>query len=76
MHPLNCIQDSRLQVLLLCCRIASARCRLATTLICDFAARQKVGVTNVKLFIVRQIPVLPPNAYRQAAIDFFQPRVL
>lgn len=47
-----------------------------SSLVCDFAARQKVGGTNVKLFIVRQIPVLPPNAYSQAAFDFIQPRVL
>jgi hypothetical protein len=47
-----------------------------SSLACDFAARQKVGGANVKLFIIRQLPVLPPSAYDSAAIDFIQPRVL
>jgi hypothetical protein len=47
-----------------------------SSLVCDFAARQKVGGTNVTLFTTRQLPVLPPPAYDFTAIDFIQPRVL
>lgn len=42
----------------------------------DFFARQKVGGTHMNYFIYKQIAVLPPGAYTQAAIDFIQPRVL
>ena len=30
----------------------------------------------MNFFIYKQLPVLPPSAYTQAAIDFIQPRVL
>ncbi|MBM5816141.1 MAG: SAM-dependent DNA methyltransferase [Cyanobacteria bacterium K_Offshore_surface_m2_239] len=42
----------------------------------DFFARHKVGGTHMNFFIFKQLPVLPLNAYTQAAIDFIQPRVL
>ena len=42
----------------------------------DFCARQKIGGTTMNFFIYKQLPVLPPSAYTQAAIDFIQPRVL
>jgi hypothetical protein len=42
----------------------------------DFFARHKVGGTHMNFFIFKQLPVLPPSAYTQAAIDFIQPRVL
>jgi hypothetical protein len=47
-----------------------------SSLVCDYCTRQKVGGNNMQLFIVRQMPVPPPSAYEQAAIDFIQPRVL
>ncbi|WP_411868818.1 Eco57I restriction-modification methylase domain-containing protein [Vulcanococcus limneticus] len=42
----------------------------------DFFARHKVGGTHMNFFIYKQLPVLPPGAYSQDAIDFIQPRVL
>jgi hypothetical protein len=47
-----------------------------SSMACDYAARQKVGGTSVKLFITRQLPILPPSAYDSSAIDFIHPRVL
>jgi hypothetical protein len=47
-----------------------------SSLVCDFAARQKVGGANVKLFITRQLPILSPGDYSFTAIDFIHPRVL
>jgi hypothetical protein len=35
-----------------------------TSFVFDFATRQKVGGMNFSFFIVNQLPVLPPNAYR------------
>ena len=45
-------------------------------LVFDFVARQKIGGANFNFFIPMQLPVLPPSAYTQVAIDFIQPRVL
>ncbi|MBU9516596.1 N-6 DNA methylase [Burkholderia multivorans] len=42
----------------------------------DFVARQKVGGTHLADFILKQLPVLPPDCYTPAALDFVVPRVL
>lgn len=50
----------------------------------DYAARQKVGGTHLKLHTLKQLPVLSPNAYADAspwdptmsAADWILPRVL
>jgi hypothetical protein len=46
------------------------------SLIFDFVTRQKLGGTTMNFFIVKQLPVLPPETYTQADIDFIAPRVL
>jgi hypothetical protein len=46
------------------------------SIVLDFVARQKVGGTHINLYIIKQFPVLPPNAYSQDDIDFIVPRVL
>ncbi len=43
---------------------------------CDFCARQKLGGTSFKYFTMRQIAVLPPNAYAATDLAFIVPRVL
>jgi hypothetical protein len=45
-------------------------------LVLDFVARQKVGGTSLSFFILRQLPVLPPESYSQTDINFITPRVL
>jgi hypothetical protein len=47
-----------------------------SSLVCDFSARQKVGGTHVKLFTLRQLPVLPLSAYTEQAKRFVCPKVL
>ncbi len=47
-----------------------------TCLVYDFCARQKIGGTTMNFFIFKQLPVLPPSTYNEAAIAFIQPRVL
>jgi hypothetical protein len=42
----------------------------------DYAARNKMGGTNLNYYILEQLPVLPPKAYSQDCIDFIAPRVL
>ena len=46
------------------------------SLVCDFAARQKVGGTALKYFTMKQFPVLPPEHYSAADLAFIVPRVL
>ncbi|MHC5916246.1 MAG: Eco57I restriction-modification methylase domain-containing protein [Nostoc sp.] len=42
----------------------------------DFIARQKIGGTDLALFIVKQLPVLPPELYTPEDIKFISDRVL
>jgi len=46
------------------------------TIVFDFVARQKTGGSHINYFLLKQFPVLPPNAYSQDDIDFIVPRVL
>ncbi|WP_287744528.1 N-6 DNA methylase [Diaphorobacter sp.] len=46
------------------------------SLVCDFAARQKVGGTALKYFTMKQLPVLPPDRYTPADLAYIVPRVL
>ncbi|WGS23995.1 N-6 DNA methylase [Bradyrhizobium sp. ISRA463] len=46
------------------------------SLACDFVARQKIGATSFKLYLIKQIPILPPSFYTPADLSFITPRVL
>ncbi len=46
------------------------------SLILDYCTRQKVGGTHLKKYILYQLPVLPPNSYFPADIEYIAPRVL
>jgi len=47
-----------------------------SALVFDFVARQKIGGTTLNYFYMKQFPVLPPESYSQADLDFIVPRVL
>lgn len=42
----------------------------------DYVARTKVGGTHLTYSYLKQLPVLPPDRYTAAALDFIVPRVL
>jgi hypothetical protein len=42
----------------------------------DWVLRQKIGGTHLTFFILRQLPVLPPDAYTAEDFRFIVPRVL
>jgi hypothetical protein len=42
----------------------------------DYPTRQKTGGTHLNFFIVKQLPVLPPDVYTKALLDLIVPRVL
>ncbi len=47
-----------------------------SSLVFDFVSRQKVGGSNFNFFIVKQLPVIPPEVYTQEDIEFISDRVL
>lgn len=46
------------------------------SIVFDFITRQKMGGTNLSFFIVKQLPVIPPDRYSQTDIEFISSRVL
>ncbi|MDF4026294.1 N-6 DNA methylase [Luteibacter sp. PPL201] len=42
----------------------------------DFVARQKVGGINYSFYFMKQLPVLQPDRYTDADLDFIVPRIL
>ncbi len=46
------------------------------SLVCDYVARQKLGGTSMVYFVLKQVPILPPDRFDTAAISWLQPRLL
>ncbi len=46
------------------------------SLVLDFVARHKVGGTHLNYFIYKQLPILSPDRYAPADLDFIVPRVV
>jgi hypothetical protein len=42
----------------------------------DYIARQKLGGINFSYFVLKQLPILPPDTYTEALLDLIVPRVL
>ena len=60
------------------CKVPSISCFIANTnsLVFDFTTRQKLGGTDFSFFILKQLPVIPPDCYSQADLNFITARVL
>lgn len=46
------------------------------SIVCDYVARQKVGGLALKYFTMKQLPILSPDTYSDADLQFIAPRVL
>jgi hypothetical protein len=46
------------------------------SLVLDFVARQKLGGTSFKLYLIRQVPLLPPSYHSPDRLAFLVPRVI
>ena len=59
------------------CDAPHAACLLAllNSLVVDFVERIKQSSTNVSLFYLKQLPVLPPEAFASADVEFIASRV-
>ncbi|WP_322489060.1 hypothetical protein [Chloroflexus sp.] len=55
---------------------ASVLLALVNSLVFDFVARQKIGGTDLTLFILKQLPVLPPSAFTPDDLAYIVPRVV
>lgn len=47
-----------------------------SSLVFDFVTRQKIGGTNFNFFIVKQLPIIPPETYTPKDIEYISSRVL
>jgi len=45
------------------------------SLACDYVTKTKIGGTHLTYGYLKQLPVLPPSAYTEAAINYIVPRV-
>ncbi|WP_179147495.1 Eco57I restriction-modification methylase domain-containing protein [Cylindrospermopsis raciborskii] len=70
--------DSVFLVLIESSKIHLASCLYGclNSLVFDYVTRQKVGGTNFNFFIVKQLPIIPPERYTQKDIEYITPRVL
>lgn len=68
--PRAAVGDKYLLVLPGESHVALAACLLSNiaSLAFDFCARQKVGGTNLKYFVMRQLPVVPPATFMESAM--------
>jgi hypothetical protein len=57
-------------------KLCAALLASMNSLVFDFVARQKLGGTSLKLYLMQQLPVLPPSAYTETDLAFIVPRVL
>ena len=49
---------------------------LFNILILDYIVRQKIGAVSLSYFILKQLPILPPESYTQEDIEFISTRIL
>jgi hypothetical protein len=42
----------------------------------DFTTRQKVSGLSLSFYVLKQLPVVPPNSYSSRLLDFIVPRVV
>ncbi|MGY2975234.1 DUF559 domain-containing protein [Thermostichus sp. MS-CIW-37] len=70
-HTMPIVLTGEISAIHLSCFLANLN-----VLIFDWALRQKIGGTHLTFFILRQLPVLPPSAYRAEDLRFIVPRVL
>ena len=75
--PLSGIANSLIVVLLSTpARQTAALYANLNALVFDFVTRTKVGGLHLNYFLVKQLPVIPPEAYTSADLDIVVPRVV
>jgi len=59
-------------------QVSLVACLLANlcSIVLDYITRQKVSGLNLNFFIVKQLPILPPESFTPVDVGFITPRVL
>ena len=57
-------------------RRAAALLGSLNSFVFDFVARQKIGGVSLPYFTMKQVTVLPPDAYSNSELEFMVPRIL
>jgi len=70
-HTLPLILPAVDDVRLIACLLANCN-----SLVVDYVARQKIGYIHMTYSYVKQLPIIPPNTYSAAQIEYIVPRVL
>jgi hypothetical protein len=65
------IDEQRIRVPHVCALLANLN-----SLVTDFVTRTKLTYLHLSYFVLKQIPVLPPEVYGDEALEFIVPRVL
>lgn len=47
-----------------------------SSLVFDYVCRQKISGNNLSLFVVKQLPIIPPDHFSETDLQFLVPRVL
>lgn len=63
--------NNSIEIIKQACFIANA-----DSLIVDYCAKFKIGGNHMNMFVTKQLPILPPSAYHEAALSFIVPRVM
>jgi hypothetical protein len=58
------------------CKLVTCLLANCCSLVFDFVVKTKIGRVNFNFFIVKQLPVLPPESYTPQDIEFISSRVL
>lgn len=56
--------------------LISCLCANVNSLVFDFVTRQKVGGNNLNFYVVKQLPIIPPDWYTEEDIEYIRDRVL
>ncbi len=72
--PIVAVND-KLQLMLVP-RLVQCMMAALSSMACDYFTRQKLGGTDLSFFVVRQLPIHPPDAYTDEDLTFITPRVL
>jgi len=71
-ESLHCILALKItEAPMICCLLANLN-----SIPFDFVARQKIGGENFNYFVLKQLPVIPPDRYTPELLDFIVPRVV
>lgn len=63
--------NNSIEIIKQACFIANA-----DSLIVDYCAKFKIGGNHMNMFVTKQLPILHPSAYHEAALSFIVPRVM